>query len=142
MLAASGVGFDAIVGAQTSEKHVDFLLDELRALLPHEGCDCARKVIVTTDDGTRGIRGFTTAAMQDLLAEHAYATVYTCGPQPMMAGVARLARTVGADCQASLERMMGCGFGACSCCNVELVGGGYALCCTDGPVFDAEEVAW
>jgi dihydroorotate dehydrogenase electron transfer subunit len=142
MLAASGVGFDAIVGAQTSDKHVDFLLDELRAFLPHEGCDCARKVIVTTDDGTRGIRGFTTAAMQDLLAEHAYATVYTCGPQPMMAGVARLARTVGADCQASLERMMGCGFGACSCCNVELVGGGYALCCTDGPVFDAEEVAW
>jgi dihydroorotate dehydrogenase electron transfer subunit len=37
---------------------------------------------------------------------------------------------------------MGCGFGACACCNVELAKGGYALCCQDGPVFDAEEVAW
>jgi dihydroorotate dehydrogenase electron transfer subunit len=40
----------------------------------------------------------------------------------------------------SLERLMGCGFGACSCCNVELADGGYALCCQDGPVFDAKEV--
>ena len=142
MLAASGVGFDAIVGAQTAGKHVDFLLQELRTLAPAEGCDCARKVVVTTDDGTAGMRGFVTAAMQDLRAEHAYATVYTCGPNPMMAGVARLAREAGADCQASLERMMGCGFGACSCCNVKLVSGGYALCCQDGPVFDATEVAW
>lgn len=142
MLAQVGIGFDAIVGAQTSSKHVDFLLDELRTLAPHEGCDCARKVLVTSDDGTRGIRGFTTTAMQNMLAEHAYGTVFTCGPQPMMAGVARLAKTVGANCQASLERMMGCGFGACSCCNVALVSGGYALCCTDGPVFDAKEVAW
>ncbi|MBO7675257.1 MAG: dihydroorotate dehydrogenase electron transfer subunit [Atopobiaceae bacterium] len=142
MLTQAGVGFDAIVGAQTSDKHVDYLLDELRALAPCEGCDCARKVLVTTDDGSRGIRGFTTAAMRNMLAEHAYGTVYTCGPQPMMAGVAKLAASAGSDCQASLERMMGCGFGACSCCNVALASGGYALCCTDGPVFDAKEVAW
>ncbi|MBQ9005529.1 MAG: dihydroorotate dehydrogenase electron transfer subunit, partial [Atopobiaceae bacterium] len=42
----------------------------------------------------------------------------------------------------SMERMMGCGFGACACCNVALSKGGYALCCQDGPVFDAGEVAW
>ena len=142
MLAASGVGFDAIVGAQTAAKHVDYLLQELRTMAPAEGCDCARKVVVTTDDGSFGMRGFVTAAMQNMLAEHAYATVYTCGPNPMMAGVAKLARDAGSDCQASLERMMGCGFGACSCCNVELVRGGYALCCQDGPVFDATEVVW
>ena len=45
-------------------------------------------------------------------------------------------------CEVSLERMMGCGFGACSCCNVALVDGTQALCCTDGPVFDARRVQW
>lgn len=142
MLSEAGIGFDAIVGAQTASKHVDYLLDCLRGLPKCKGCDCARNVLVTTDDGTLGIRGFTTAAMQNMLAEHTYACVYTCGPQPMMAGVARLSAQANTACQASLERMMGCGFGACSCCNVELASGGYALCCQDGPVFDARKVVW
>lgn len=142
MLAQAGVGFDAIVGAQTASRHVDALLDELRTFAPVEGCDCRRKVIVCTDDGSRGIRGFVTAAMADLMADRPYVEAYACGPQPMMAGVAALAGKRGVACQVSLERMMGCGFGACSCCNVALAGGGYALCCTDGPVFDAREVAW
>jgi dihydroorotate dehydrogenase electron transfer subunit len=60
----------------------------------------------------------------------------------MMRGVAALCAREGIACQVSMERMMGCGFGACSCCNVPLVAGGYALCCQDGPVFDATEVAW
>ena len=142
MLAQADVGFDAIVGAQTDAKHVDELIDQLRSLAPGKGCDCARTVLVTTDDGTRGIRGFTTAAMADLLAEHAYGCVYTCGPLPMMAGVAKLCEIRGLACQVSMEQVMGCGFGACSCCNVKRSSGGYALCCQDGPVFDAKEVAW
>lgn len=142
MLATTNVSFDAIVGAQTATKHVEFLLDCLRELPQAAGCDCERKVIVTTDDGTRGIRGFTTTAMENLLAENTYDHVYTCGPNAMMAGVARLAASRNMECQASLERMMGCGFGACSCCNVKLAQGGYALCCQDGPVFNAREVAW
>lgn len=142
MLAQACVGFDAIVGAQTAAKHVEELIECLRRLSKTEGCDCARKVIITTDDGTLGMRGFTTAAMENMLAEHAYSCVYSCGPNPMMGGVARLAAQRGIDCQVSLERMMGCGFGACSCCNVELTDGSYALCCQDGPVFDASEVKW
>ena len=142
MLAQANMSFDAVVGAQTATKHVDDLIDCLRSLPLADECDCSRKVLVTTDDGSRGIRGFTTAAMEGLLAENTYSTVFTCGPNVMMAGVARLAGSRNMDCQVSLERMMGCGFGACSCCNVELVGGGYALCCQDGPVFDAKEVAW
>lgn len=142
MLAEANVGFDVIVGAQTASKHVNTLLDCLRGLTLENDCDCARKVIVTTDDGTLGIRGFTTTAMEDLIAENTYSCVYTCGPNVMMAGVAKLAKSRKMACQVSLERMMGCGFGACSCCNVALVRGGYALCCKDGPVFNAEEVAW
>ena len=80
--------------------------------------------------------------MEDLLAQRDYDLVVTCGPSVMMAGVARLAEGAHVACQASLERMMTCGFGACSTCNVAMRAGGYKSCCMDGPVFDAEEVAW
>lgn len=142
MLCEANVGFDLVVGGQTSSRHVDYLLDELRSMPLSQGCDCARSVIVMTDDGSRGIRGLPTTAMLDLLAEHSYVCCYTCGPQIMMANVARVAASNGVSCQVSLERMMGCGFGACSCCNVELTDGSMALCCKDGPVFDAREVVW
>lgn len=142
MLSKAGIGFDVVVGARTGAAHVERLLELLRRLPVEGSCDCPRRVLVTTDDGTLGIAGFTTEAIPSLLSERAYAQAYACGPQPMMAGVARLAAGHGIACQVSMERMMGCGFGACSCCNVPLVSGGYALCCQDGPVFDAGEVAW
>lgn len=142
MLASGGIGFDAIVGAQTASRIIGDDVETLRSLAPEERCDCARRVTITTDDGSIGVAGFTTDVMEELLGERGYAQVYACGPQAMLAGVARLASNANTQCEVSLERMMGCGFGACSCCNVAMRDGGYALCCTDGPVFDAEEVAW
>lgn len=133
MLAGAGVPFDAVLGAQTASR----LWGEER--LSSLG---AGTVLVTTDDGSRGIKGFTTDAMSRLLGERDYGLVMSCGPQPMMAGVARLARSAGIACQVSTERMMGCGFGACNSCNVTMAAGGYRSCCSDGPVFDAEELAW
>lgn len=102
----------------------------------------ARDVYVTTDDGSYGQQGFTTEAMKVLLSKKNYDMVYTCGPTPMMAGVAALCEQHAIGCQASLERMMTCGFGACSTCNVALRTGGYKSCCMDGPVFNAQEVLW
>ena len=133
MLAGSGVAFDAVVGAQTARKlwGAD-VLEDLGA----------GTVAVTTDDGTAGRRGFTTDALADLLAQGGYDVVYTCGPEVMMAGVARICREAGVACRVSMERMMSCGFGACATCNVAMVDGTYKSCCKDGPVFDAEEVAW
>lgn len=133
MLAGSGVAFDAVVGAQTARKlwGAD-VLEDLGA----------GTVAVTTDDGTAGRRGFTTDALADLLAQGCYDVVYTCGPEVMMAGVARICREAGVACRVSMERMMSCGFGACATCNVAMVDGTYKSCCKDGPVFDAEEVAW
>ena len=130
---AAGVAFDAVVGAQTAGRlwGADVL----------EGLGAGR-VVVTTDDGSAGRAGFTTAALADLLAEGGYDVVYTCGPEVMMAGVARLCREAGVACRVSMERMMGCGFGACNTCNVAMADGTYRSCCKDGPVFDAEEVAW
>lgn len=95
--------------------------------------DPASRVVVCTDDGSLGRAGFTTDAMAELLAERSYDAVLTCGPTVMMAGVARLAEGAGIACQASLERVMGCGFGACSCCNVAMRDGTSRSCCMDGP---------
>lgn len=132
-LARRGVAFDAVVGAQTASRlwGVQELLDA-----------GAGQVAVTTDDGTAGIKGFTTDALRELLAKDSYDAVYTCGPQVMMAGVARICREAGVRCWVSMERMMSCAFGACNTCNVAMADGGYKSCCMDGPVFDAEEVAW
>ncbi len=133
MLAASDVAFDAVVGAQTSGRL--WGADALEGL-------GAGTVAVTTDDGTAGRRGFTTDALAGLLAAGDYDVVYACGPEVMMAGVARLCREAGVACRVSMERMMCCGFGACGTCNVAMADGTYKSCCKDGPVFDAEEVAW
>ena len=132
-LGSAGVPFDVIVGAQRAERL--WGADELRGV-------GAREVHVTTDDGSSGRKGFTTDVARELLAERRYGMVLTCGPQVMMAGIARIAREAKIPCRVSLERMMTCGFGACSTCNVALARGGYASACVDGPVFDAEEVAW
>lgn len=132
-LSTSGIAFDAVVGSQTSSKL--WGVNELVVA-------GAGEVFVTTDDGTRGLRGFTTDGMVELMSRNEYSCVLTCGPEPMMAGVARLCHERGVACQVSMERMMTCGFGACSTCNVAMRRGGYASTCMDGPVFDAEEVAW
>lgn len=137
MLAAAGVGFDLIAGARTAA-----VLLEKRALGMADVSDMPCEVICCTDDGTAARAGLPTEAMAEMLGKRTYVQVYTCGPAIMMAGVAKLAAGHGIACQTSLERMMGCGFGACACCNVALAKGGYALCCQDGPVFDATEVAW
>lgn len=133
MLAGLSTAFDAVVGAQTAGRL--WGMGELSAL-------GAGEVSVTTDDGTAGRRGFTTDALADLLASRRYDIVYTCGPEVMMAGVARICREAGVPCRVSMERMMCCGFGACGTCNVAMADGTYKSCCKDGPVFDAEEVAW
>lgn len=133
MLASAGVDFDAVVGAQSAGRL--WGVEELRAL-------GAGRLEVTTDDGTAGRAGFTTDALSDLLAARSYDVVYACGPEVMMAGVARLAAGASTRCAVSMERMMGCGFGACGTCNVAMADGTYKSCCKDGPVFDAAEVAW
>jgi len=133
MLRAAGVEVDAVLGSQRSSRL--WGEDRLRAMGVGE-------VVITTDDGSAGICGNAADGMRELLARGGYDVVMTCGPQVMMAAVARLAAEHDMLCEASLERMMTCGIGACNTCNVDLVGGGVAGACTDGPVFDAREVVW
>ena len=67
------------------------------------------RVIVTTVDGSYGVKGFVTDAMKEI----DYSYFYTCGPEPMLKAVYRATNTSG---QFSFEERMGCGFGACMGC--------------------------
>ena len=69
--------------------------------------------------------------------------LYACGPTPMLAAVAALARRLHIPCQVSLEEYMACGVGGCAGCTVEVeTDDGLAMkrVCVDGPVFDAAQV--
>lgn len=89
-------------------------------------------VLTTTDDGTEGFKGFATTLAQQLLNQHQYDTIYTCGPEPMMKTLLQLAPKT--SLQASLERYMKCAIGLCGQCTI---GPGLRVC-TDGPIFDAK----
>ena len=103
------------------------------------------KVLLCTDDGSAGRKDFVTEALRDVLASDPADIVYACGPKGMLNGVVGLCEAAGVRCEVSLEERMGCGVGACLVCACRCVRDGkefYAHVCTDGPVFDAKEVAW
>ena len=91
-------------------------------------------VTVTTADGSLGVKGFVTAAMD----EAPYDYFYACGPIPMFKAIDAVARTSG---QMSFEERMGCGFGACMGCTCQTKNGPKRIC-TEGPVLVREEVQW
>jgi dihydroorotate dehydrogenase electron transfer subunit len=69
--------------------------------------------------------------------------VFACGPHPMLAAVAALAREFSLPCQVSLEEFMACGVGGCAGCVVEVKtpeGPAMKRVCVDGPVFDALDI--
>lgn len=97
------------------------------------------RVFVTTEDGSEGEKGFVTD--HSILSSERFDRISTCGPQPMMAAVARFASKAGTDCEASLENMMACGIGACLCC-VEKTTEGNLCVCKEGPVFNTKKLLW
>jgi dihydroorotate dehydrogenase electron transfer subunit len=106
------------------------------------------RVVVSTEDGSRGATGYITSPLGDALGGIGSAAIqiYACGPTPMMHAVARLAATVGRRCDVSLEQTMGCGLGGCYSCVVPARTGTetphFVRSCIDGPVFDASRLAW
>jgi dihydroorotate dehydrogenase electron transfer subunit len=98
-------------------------------------------VTVTTDDGSKGSKGFVTDLARRLLETSRFDYIATCGPEPMQRIVVALAEEFDVPCEVSLERRMACGIGACLSCVVQTVEGGKRVC-VDGPVFDAREVVW
>ena len=93
------------------------------------------KVIITTADGSAGVKGFVTDALKTV---DSYSYVCTCGPEPMLKAVYNAGATSG---QFSFEERMGCGFGACMGCSCKTKYGNKRIC-KDGPVLEKEEIVW
>ena len=124
LLIAQGKRVKVILGFNTASEI--FYENEFKAL----GCD----VTVTTVDGSYGVKGFVTTALEAV----DYTYFYTCGPEPMLKAVYKASKTSG---QMSFEERMGCGFGACMGCSCKTLTG-YKRICKEGPVMKKEEILW
>lgn len=107
------------------------------------------ELVLTTEDGSLGDRGRVTVPLErDLHARSGAGNVmiYACGPEAMLAAVAKLAAASGTPCQVSVERVMGCGVGGCYSCVIPIKtpGGGWhhVRSCLSGPVFRGDEIKW
>lgn len=97
------------------------------------------KVYTTTEDGSAGEKGFVT--QHSVLQKKNFNRISVCGPKPMMVAIARYAKLANIPCEVSLENMMACGLGACLCCVEKTVKGNVCVC-TEGPVFNINDLTW
>ncbi|WP_448613003.1 iron-sulfur cluster-binding protein [Modestobacter sp. URMC 112] len=102
----------------------------------------ADRVVVTTDDGTAGRRGWVTDAVAELVAD--VGVVYACGPMGMLRAVAELATAGGVPSYVAVEESMACGIGVCMTCVLPVVGDDgrtrFSRSCVEGPVFGGDRV--
>jgi dihydroorotate dehydrogenase electron transfer subunit len=90
------------------------------------------EVYVTTDDGSKGYKGFASDLANNLLQQEKFTSIITCGPEIMMKKLLEISNNI--PVQASLERYMKCGIGICGqCC----VGDGLRVC-VEGPVINGK----
>ncbi len=116
--------------------------------------DAGVEVLVSTDDGSSGQKGYVIDLLDAFLRREASGpagvdgwVVCACGPTPMMKATAAVAAHHGVRCLVSLESPMACGFGVCVGCVVGTRGAHeeplrYRRICVEGPVFDAAQVVW
>ena len=107
-----GIEVLAIIGARTT----DMLIyeEEFKKL----GCE----VLVSTDDGSKGHKGYSTDVMEKVIKDQQIDSIYTCGPEVMMVKIAKMAKEAKINCEVSLERFMKCGFGICGQCCMDDTG--------------------
>lgn len=95
--------------------------------------DLGVKLLLATEDGSQGYRGYVIGAILDQLADGP--TIYACGPEGMLVALYQLCHTHHLAGQLSVERYMKCGFGLCGQCALDDL-----LVCTDGPVLSVEQL--
>ncbi len=128
----AGNTLTSIIGGRA--KPLVILEDEFRAV--------SDSVIITTDDGSYGQKGFVTTALKTILdAGTKIDEVVAVGPMPMMRAVAETTRPFGVKTVVSLNPIMVDGTGMCGGCRVT-VGGKTFFACVDGPEFDGHLVDW
>ncbi len=97
---------------------------------------------ISTDDGTRGTKGLVSELLEQRLKINTPQIIYSCGPEPMLAAVAKIAGQYKVNCQISLETLMACGMGACLGCAFKTGNNNssYPHICIDGPVFNTKDI--
>ncbi len=96
------------------------------------------KLTITTDDGSVGIKGMVTSAIDaKKIKDAGYSAVYACGPAPMLSYIKNISEEAGVQCWISMESRMACGVGVCLGCVIPTTKGNLR-CCKDGPVFDSK----
>ena len=101
-------------------------------LFPHT----LKNLIVTTDDGSYGVKGFTVSVLPEVFKHNTIKQIIVCGPAIMMKKTAEISKEAKVPCEVSLEKRMGCGTGTCMACVCDKVSGGHYKVCKDGPVFN------
>lgn len=111
--------------------------------------DTGVEALLATEDGTTGVKGKVTVLLEAELKalKGRKAMVLTCGPWRMMQAVSDLSAQFNTPCFASLERVMGCGFGVCNGCVAKVKtpdepGFRYAKTCVEGTVMDSATLVW
>jgi dihydroorotate dehydrogenase electron transfer subunit len=115
-------------------------------------------VILSTDDGSFGFRGYVTEALEAYLdnprrsglSKTERPALYACGPEGMLRRIAEIAAARDLPCQIAVERAMACGLGTCQSCVIRVADSSrrtgrdwiYKLTCTDGPIFAANVLRW
>lgn len=119
-----------LLGARTYEDHIN--VDNYRQY---------GNMYFTTEDGSLGEKGYVTqhSVFQNNISS--FDKIYACGPDAMMKAVAREAKKAKVFCEVSLENLMACGFGVCLCCIEPTIKGNLCVC-TEGPVFNINDLKW
>jgi ferredoxin--NADP+ reductase len=129
-LHAMGVDVTSIIGFRNKEL----------IILEKEVGDVSNKLLVMTDDGSNGRKGFVTDALKaEIEAGEKFDVVVAIGPLIMMKFVSRLTKEYGIKTVVSMNPVMIDGTGMCGGCRVT-VGGKTKFACVDGPDFDGHEV--
>jgi len=111
------------------------LLKELSAI-PFE------KTAIFSEDGSLGRKGLLTSGLEEIIADQRPQATMACGPEAMLAALARRPELKNLENYVSLEAIMGCGFGVCHSCAVAATDGRYRKVCDEGPVFPLQEIQW
>jgi len=99
------------------------------------------EVFIATEDASLGEKGLETDHSIITCDDFGFDKIITCGPEPMMKAVAKIAYAKNIDCEVSLENTMACGIGACLCCIIDTKDGNVCVC-TEGPVFNVKDLKW
>jgi dihydroorotate dehydrogenase electron transfer subunit len=173
ILVAGGMGVAPLVCladqlATYRKKTITVILgakDAASVVCAKEFQEIGARVVIVTEDGSRGHRGLATTVLNNIVEQFDIRKtpskkttgkssgvmtigeyvpevgLYACGPLGMLESVTKIARHYNIQAQGSFEERMGCGTGACLGCAIKTVRG-YERVCKEGPVFDLADIVW